>query len=74
MPVERATPERAEELVHNYQEIVNQVEQATQKRGPGPKVRPERATSQVARDLLSMAVLIPSPIPRDSLDWLSSPS
>lgn len=41
MPVERATPDRAEELVHNYEEIVNQVKQATQKRGPGPKVRLE---------------------------------
>ncbi|GAA5981189.1 hypothetical protein JCM10908_004014 [Rhodotorula pacifica] len=39
MPVERATPERAEELVHNYQEIVKQVEQATEKRGAGPKPR-----------------------------------
>jgi ABC-type Fe3+-hydroxamate transport system substrate-binding protein len=49
MPVERATPERAEELVHNYQQIVTQVEQATQKRGPGPKVRLESALYQAAQ-------------------------
>ncbi|GAA5873142.1 hypothetical protein JCM3774_000062 [Rhodotorula dairenensis] len=39
MPVERATPERVQELVHNYEEIVNQVQHATEKRGPGPKPR-----------------------------------
>lgn len=49
MPVKRATPERAEELVHNYQQIVTQVEQATQKRGPGPKVRLESALLEVAQ-------------------------
>ena len=59
MPVERATPDRAEELVHNYEEIVNQVEQATQKRGPGPKVRSERAT--LSHELRVHRVLISVP-------------
>ncbi|POY70373.1 hypothetical protein BMF94_6654 [Rhodotorula taiwanensis] len=39
MPVEPATAERAEELVHNYEDIANQVSQATQRRGPGTQPR-----------------------------------
>lgn len=39
MPVERATAERTQELVHNYEEIVKQVDHATEQRGTGPKVR-----------------------------------
>jgi ABC-type Fe3+-hydroxamate transport system substrate-binding protein len=33
MPVEPATKERADELKENYDEVLNEVEQATSKRG-----------------------------------------
>ncbi|PRQ76990.1 cytoplasmic protein [Rhodotorula toruloides] len=39
MPVEPASPERAEELRENYDKIAREVEQATQRRGAGPTPR-----------------------------------
>lgn len=46
MPVEPAAPERAEELRENYDKIVREVEQATQRRGAGPTVRTVRSSHE----------------------------
>lgn len=43
MPVEAASPERAQELRENYDAIAREVERATQKRGPGPTVRASKS-------------------------------